>query len=364
MFEGELIAVYNQPNYKILPTQRGQNMQKIDTFTHILPIKYLDALLEKGGKRASEALNSKQRLSDLDIRFRIMDRHEGYSQILNIAGPPVEDVAAPEVAADLARIANDEMAELVNKYPDRFLAAVACLPMNDISAAIKELDRTVIELGFRGIQITSNIMDKPVDAPEFEPLFERMNYYGLPILVHPRAMTSGPRSFNPGVVDKVGLLAQKPFNWPFETTIAMGRFVWSGMLEKYPNLKIITHHCGGLTPYQANRISQHQSVGEIDSYRAHGRNWHFSKRPIEYYKMMFGDTAVWGNTSILMCGYDFFGADHVVFGTDMPFGGELGADYVRETIRSVEEMNIPDDEKREIFQDNPRRLFHLPVELP
>jgi aminocarboxymuconate-semialdehyde decarboxylase len=170
------------------------------------------------------------------------------------------------------------MAELVYKYPDRFVAAVACLPMNNMDAVLKEVDRAIIELGFRGIQLTSNIMDKPIDSPEFEPLFERMNYYQLPILIHPRAMTSGSRTFNANVVDKVGLLAQKPFNWPFETTIAMGRLVWSGMLEKYPNLKIVTHHCGGLTPYQANRISQHQSVGEIEMYRDNS-DWHFTKRP-------------------------------------------------------------------------------------
>ena len=309
-------------------------MQKIDVFAHILPTNYLNALSEKAGRRAAEALNCRQRLNDLDIRFRIMDRHEGYAQILNIAGPPVEDVASPKVAADLAKIANDDMAELVNKYPDRFLGAVACLPLNNMEAAIKEVDRTIIELGFRGIQITSNIMDKPVDSPEFEPLFERMNYYQLPILIHPRYMKNGQRSFVPEVMDKVGWLAQKPFNWPFETTIAMGRFVWSGMLENTLTLKILTHHCGGLTPYQANRISQHQSAGEIEMYREHRSDWHFTKRPIEYYKMMYGDTAVWGNTSILMCGFDFFGVDHMIFGTDMPFGGELGAYYVRETIRS------------------------------
>ena len=342
-------------------------MQKIDVFTHILPVKYLDALAEKTGKRAAEALNGRRRLSDLDIRFRIMDLNEGYVQILNIAGPPVEDVANPELAAELAKIANDEMAKLVLKYPEKFLAAVACLPMNNMDAALKEVDRAIIELGFRGIQITSNIMDKPVDSPEFEPLFERMNYYQLPILIHPRYMRNGPRAFGSDVAsskkDNVDWLAQKPFLWPYETTVAMGHFVWSGMLEKYPNLKIITHHCGGLTPYQANRIWQHQSVGERDMYREQNSSWHFSKRPYDYYKMMYGDTAVWGNTSILMCGYDFFGVDHMLFGTDMPFGGETGAFYVRETINSIEKMAIPEVEKRKIFEDNPRQLFHLPVEV-
>ena len=339
-------------------------MQKIDVFAHILPTTYLNALIEKSGGKAAEAINCKRRLNDLDIRFRIMDQHEGYTQIINIAGPPVEDVADPTVAAELAKIANDDMNELVYKYPDRFLAAVACLPMNNIDAALKEIDRTIIKLGFRGIQLTSNIMDKPVDSPEFAPVFEKMNYYQLPILIHPRYMKSGQRAFGPDVVDKVGWLAQKPFNWPYETTIAMGRFVWSGMLEKYPNLKIITHHCGGLTPYQANRISQHQSAGEIEMYQEHNPDCHFTRRPFDYYKMMYGDTAVWGNTSILMCGYDFFGVDHMLFGTDMPFGGELGAYYVRETIRSVQDMSITEEDKKKIFESNPRQLFHLPVELP
>ena len=108
----------------------------------------------------------------MDIRFHIIDSHEGYVQILNIAGPAVEDVANPKVAAELAKMANDEMAELVYKYPDRFVAAVARLPMNNMDAVLKEVDRAIIELGFRGIQITSNIMDKPIDSPKFEPLLE------------------------------------------------------------------------------------------------------------------------------------------------------------------------------------------------
>jgi len=183
-------------------------MQKIDVFAHILPTTYLNALIEKSGGKAAEAINCKRRLNDLDIRFCIMDQHEGYTQIINIAGPPVEDVADPTVAAELAKIANDDMNELVYKYPDRFLAAVACLPMNNIDAALKEIDRAIIKLGFRGIQLTSNIMDKPVDSPEFAPVFEKMNYYQLPILIHPRYMKSGQRAFGPDVVDKVGWLAQ------------------------------------------------------------------------------------------------------------------------------------------------------------
>jgi aminocarboxymuconate-semialdehyde decarboxylase len=343
-------------------------MQKIDVFAHILPAKFVEALYKKTPARHA-LVNHRPGICDLDMRFRIMDRHEGYTQILNISGPPLEEIADLEVAADLAKIANDSMAELVMKYPERFLAAVACLPMPNMDAVLKEIDRAIIELGFRGIQITTNIMDKPLDSPEFEPLFERMNYYQLSILLHPVNMRNGPRAFHwegqaiKDKVDNVGQLAENPFGWPYETTIAMGRLVWSGLLEKYPNLKIITHHCGGLTPYQANRISEHQSVGEILIYKERNSNWHFTKRPIDYYKMMYADTAVWGNTSVLMCGYDFFGSDHILFGTDMAYGAEGGARYVRETIRSVQDMTISDEIKKKIFEDNPRKLFHLPVEV-
>jgi aminocarboxymuconate-semialdehyde decarboxylase len=343
-------------------------MQKIDCFSHILPDAYLQALFKKTPDRSAAGAYYDKKcpgVRDLELRFRIMDHYDGYSQILCIAEPTVETVANPNLAAELAKIANDSMAELVAKYPDRFLAAIACLPMNNMKAALKEIDRTIVQLGFRGIQISTNILDKPLDAPEFDPLFEAMNYYRLPILLHPRHMGSGPRAFSRAgtVDDRVGRLAQKPFNWTFETTIAMGRLVWSGMLEKYPDLIIVTHHCGGLVPYQANRISQSQGIWEEEFFRDRNLGWHLTKTPIEYYKMIYGDTAVWGNTATLMCGFDFFGSDHILFGTDMGFGNEGGAYFVRETIRAIENMAIPEEFKKKIFEDNPKRLFQLPIDV-
>ena len=103
-----------------------------------------------------------------------------------MAEPPVEDVGDGSSAIELAKIANDEMAELVGRYPDRFIAAVACLPMNNIDAALDELDRAIRQLKFKGVEISSTIMDKPLDSPEFDPFFAKMNEYNLPILIHPR----------------------------------------------------------------------------------------------------------------------------------------------------------------------------------
>ncbi len=338
-------------------------MLKIDVFNHILPPKYLAALLKHDAAKAVDkqyrpSLSARPWIYDVETRFHIMDRYDGYVQILDISIPPVEDVASPKVAAELARLANDEMAELVNKYPDRFLSAVACLPMNNMDAVLREVDRAITELGFKGVQITSNIMDKPISSPEFEPLFEKMNHYNLPILMHPRTMQSGPRALSYDRTAGIGVvqsLTQSPFNWPYETTVAMGQIVFSGMLDKYPNLKIITHHLGGLMPYQANRIARSQmNLSDVASIG-------LTKNVLEYYKMLYGDTAMYGNTPALMCGYAFFGVDHVLFGTDMPFGTRGGDTFVRDTIQSVEEMTISEDDRRKIFEGNARKLFRIPI---
>jgi uncharacterized protein len=345
-------------------------MWKIDAFCHILPPKYVEALRKKSKAplgvfhMGKYGMSPQPAMVDLETRLRIMDRHEGYVQILNTSLPPPEDVTSPEDTVELARIANDGMAELVYKYPDRFVAAIACLPLNDIDAAIKELDRAIKELKFKGIQITTTIMDKPLDSAEFEPVFERMSHYNLPIQLHPRTMTGGTRFLNEGKVpeDRVGFWAQVPFNWPFETTIAMGRIAFSGILERYPNLKIVTHHLGGFVPYHIDRITYFMENAEMRFGVDMMPQGDFTKKYADYYKMFYADTACYGATATLMCGYAFFGAGHMLFGTDAPFdsmGG--GARVIPATIRSVEEMKITDEEREMIYHGNAEKLFRLPV---
>ncbi|MFH1490988.1 MAG: amidohydrolase family protein, partial [Pseudomonadota bacterium] len=138
---------------------------KIDIFPHILPKKYKEAF-QKVNKSENfiKMHNIIPTLYDLDYRFRIMDEYGDLMQVLTLSSPPVEIFAAPKQSADLSRLANDEMAELVAKYPDRFAAAVACLPMNDMKAALDETDRAIKDLHFRGVQIFTPINDKPLDS--------------------------------------------------------------------------------------------------------------------------------------------------------------------------------------------------------
>jgi aminocarboxymuconate-semialdehyde decarboxylase len=128
-------------------------------------------------------------------------------------------------------------------------------------------------------------------------------------------------------------------------------------LEKYPNLKIITHHCGGMIPYFAPRMAGGQDYAEICLKAKFKRS--LTKPPIEYYRMFYGDTALYGGTASLMCGYAFFGAEHLLFATDMPYDCEDGDRYIRLTIDAIEKMEVPEVHKEMVFEQNAKRLLRL-----
>jgi len=331
---------------------------KIDAFPHILPIKYKEALFKAApsGFYLKDVIESLPTLFNLDHRFRIMDKFDGLMQILTLAAPAVEHVADTKTAAELSRLANDEMAELVMKYPDRFPAAVACLPMNDMDAALKETDRAIKDLKFRGVQIFTPTSDKPLDSAEFWPLYEKMAAYNLPILIHPEREVDYP-DYRTEKRSKFMIFSN--FGWPYETTVAMTRLVFSGVLEKFPNLKILTHHCGGMVPYLEQRIIG--SYDHAEMLRGARYKQNLTRQPIDYFKMFYNDTAIYGSTPGLMCGYAFCGADHLVFATDFPYDSQFGERYTRQTIDSINNMTIPDNEKKMIFEDNARRIFRLPI---
>ncbi len=331
---------------------------KIDIFPHILPLKYKETLykIAPSGFYIKDVIETLPTLFDLEHRFRIMDKYEGLMQVLTLSAPPIEQIGDSRKAVDLAKLANDEMAELVLKYPDRFAAAVASLPMNDIEAALKEVDRAINDLKFRGVQINTPINDKPLDSPEFIPLYEKMSQYDLPIWIHPVRDVD----FSDYRTEKRSkYMIFHVFGWPYETAAAMTRLVFSGILEKYPNLKIITHHCGSMVPYFEQRIIGAYDHAEMLRGAKYKRG--LSKPPIEYFKMFYYDTAIYGSTPGLMCAYAFCGADHMLFATDFPYDSQFGERYIRQTIQSIEQMNIGDLEKKMIFEDNARKLLRLPI---
>ncbi|RJR46258.1 MAG: amidohydrolase [Desulfobacteraceae bacterium] len=328
---------------------------RIDAFAHIAPEKYRKALEKEAPDLCRYMIDPVGPLYDLEHRFRLMDRYEGLVQIIVPSWPSVE-FAAPGKAVDLAKITNDEMANLVLKYPERFVAGVACLPMNDVDAALKEAERAIDQLRFRGVLIYTPINDRPLDSPEFMPLYEMMAQYDLPILIHPMRAPDYP-DYRTESESKYRVYMT--FGWPYETTIAMTRIVFSGILEKYPNLKFVTHHCGGMVTFFEERIKQFYDIADR---RREIFNKDLRKAPIDYYKMFYNDTAIYGNTAGLMVGYGFAGPDHLLFGVDFPLGDmDFGNRNYRQTINAIERMDISDEDRRKIYQGNAKKIFRLPI---
>ncbi len=323
-----------------------ESEEKIDMFCHVLPQKYKEELFKKAKPcYYLEADRNKPALFDLDMRFRHMDKFPGLRQVLTLGAPPLEYAFSPADAVELARVANDGMAELVSKYPDRFVAAVASLPLNDIDASLREADRAVKELGFKGVQMFSSVIGKPLDRPEFMVLYEKMARYDLPIWLHPARDVTVPDYPDE---ESSKYILSTTFAWPYETTLAMARLVFSGIMDRYPEIKFIAHHCGAMIPFFYKRIPQPAPPGAK-----------LNRPSLEYFKSFYTDTVLGGNTPALMCGYVFFGADKILFGTDYPYPGASGDVAVADVIRSVESMNVGREEKAKMFSGNARQILKL-----
>ena len=331
---------------------------KIDAYAHISPPKYTARLQKEHSGFYNQILHTCPPLFDMEQRFRIMDLYPGIVQVLTVGPvPPLEAFADSTQSVDLARMANDEMAELVLKHRHRFIAAIALLPMNNIDAALEETDRAIKTLGFRGAYVHSNINGKPLDSPEFLPLFEKMAQYDLPIYIHP---WRGDDHAEYPTEEKSKYMIASIFGWPYETTAAMTRLVFGGIFEKFPNIKIVTHHCGGMVPYYEQRIVQH--YGQQDRSGRAPSPSSITQSPIDYYKMFYNDTAIHGNTPALMLAYHFWGADHIILGADMPLGDHyFGFRSYRQTVNAIEAMDITEEEKKKIFVDNALKLLRLPI---
>ncbi len=332
---------------------------KIDIYNHIFPVRFFDRMMEVAANYGDmgKRVRNIPILTDLDIRFKVMDSFGEYQQILSLASPPLE-VLAPDHSAELARLANDGMAELVDKYPDRFPGFTASLPMNDPEAALAETHRAMKELGASGIQVFSNAAGRPLDEDDYMPIWDAMADYDLPIWLHP-ARSAGFSDY--ATEDKSKYEIWWTFGWPYETSVAMARLVFSGLFDKHPNIKIITHHMGAMAPYFEGRVGPGwDQLGSRTSDEDYGALLEsLDKRPIDYFKMFYADTAVFGSDSATRCGLDFFGVDKVVFASDSPFDPEKGPMYIRETIRVIDALDISAAERDKIYRGNAVDLLKL-----
>jgi predicted TIM-barrel fold metal-dependent hydrolase len=327
---------------------------KIDVFPHIFPKPVFERIGQlKPAFTTGPIVAGREAIHDLDARFRMMDRYDAYVQVLTLAAPPIEDFAEGQPATDLAALANDSMAELVRKHPDRFLGFAASLSLLDVDAALREVERAVRDLGALGVQIFTNVKGHPIDEPRFEPLYAKLAELDKVVWIHPTRTEAHP-DYVTEERSKYGLYFK--FGWPYETTVCISRLIFSGIVERYPSLRFLTHHAGGIIPHLAGRLGLRQeSTGQRKGLGVEDR---FNPAyTTELYKRFYGDSVFSGAHGPLQCAIEFFGLDHIMFGTDMPFGAEAGELFVRETIADIE--SLPPAQQRALFEDNARKLLRL-----
>jgi len=328
---------------------------KIDVFNHIFPERFFQEFLRVAPALADmgKRVRNIPALFDLSARFRMMDEFGDYRQVISIASPPIESFAGPEITPKLASLANDGMAELVERHPDRFVGFAGSLPMNHPDAAAKELERAAAA-GARGFQIYSNIAGRPLDHPEILPLIEQMARKELVIWLHPARGANFP---DYQTEDRSLYEIWWTFGWPYETSVAMARLVFAGLFDRFPGVKIITHHMGAMIPYFEGRVGH-----GWDQLGKRSTNADYTgllqRRPFDYFKMFYADTALFGAQAATRCGLDFFGADRVLFASDTPFEPAPGV-YIRETIQVIENLGLRENEKRKIYRTNAELLLKL-----
>jgi len=331
----------------------------IDIFNHFMPKPYFDRLSQLIPDHVViKAFPRLKTLIDVEARLRLLDEFDGLQQVLSLANPPLELVGGPNVTPDLARLANDSLAEVCRRHPDRFPTFIAALPTNNMDATLAEIDRAINDLGARGIQVFSNVAGTPLSAPEFRPLFQRMAAHDLPVWVHPMRGPNFPDySSEKQSEDEIWF----SFGWPYETTACMTRLIYSGLFDEFPNIKIISHHMGGMIPYFSAKINlgfKQIFFGTRDRNPVADERG-LKLRPIEYFKMLYADTAIGGEEAPTRCGHAFFGTSHCLFATDAPFDAEQGRGLIADTIRGVESLGLPNAELDRIMAGNARDLLRL-----
>ena len=245
------------------------------------------------------------------------------------------------------------MAELCARHPARFPTFVAALSMTDVEGSVKEARRAVKELGAGGIQIFTNIAGRPLDDAG---LRADLRHHGR---ARPADLAaSGAHRRHAGLCAK----EQKSrfemwwcFGWPYDTSVAMVRMVFCGLLDRYPRLKIITHHLGGMIPFYDGRIGPGlQVLGSRTSDEDYSKILPSLKRPhLDYMRDFYGDTALFGGgIHAVRCGLEFFGSEHVVFATDTPLGP------IAPTIEVIKRLDITESDRRKIFAGNAERLIN------
>ncbi|MGA9351008.1 MAG: amidohydrolase family protein [Anaerolineae bacterium] len=326
-------------------------MNIIDFHNHVYPPEYIEAI--QAGPSAYEVtfdsdnnpvlhspgdyniLVPSHRL--MDVRKTVLEEAGVDKQIISLTAPGTL-IETPERSVELSRMVNEIYAIIQSEHSDHFVA-LATLPLNDPEASVVELERAISELGLRGATLFSNANGIALSDRRFWPLYEKANELNVVFFIHPTYPVGVEAMTDYMLMPLVGFVA--------DTTLAAANLVFSGVVERFPNIKWVLGHLGGAVPYLAERLDR-----GYEAFEQCREN--INKPPSEYLQDFYYDTVNF-DVKALQFAIDFAGTEHLVAGSDYPH--QIGS--LEKMLSSIDQLDITTKEKADIFGGNAARLLGL-----
>jgi len=287
----------------------------------------------QGDRVAPQLTSVERRLADMDVMG---------IDIQALSPSPAQTYywAEPEMGMATARAVNDNIASITAGHPDRFVG-MGTVPLQVAEMAVAELERVVKELGFRGVEINTNVAGEDLSSSRLRPFFAKAEALGIVLFIHPIGFTDAKRLVNHYFNNVIGN--------PLDSTIAVSHLIFGGVLDAHPDLKVVVAHGGGYLPAYAGRMD-HAAEARPDCCV------HLKEMPSSYLRRLHFDTIVF-STEQLQYLVRQYGADHLLLGTDYPYDmGEV------DPIGFIESAKLDPVAARAVMGGNAGRL--LKIEAP
>ncbi len=270
-----------------------------------------------------QLVDIKPKMQSLDERIADMDRMGIDIQAVSISPYQYYYWSEPGVGRDVSKLINDNLASAIGEKPDRFVG-LGTVPLQNTEMAITELDRCVNELGFKGIEINSQISGEELSTPRLAPFWAKVEELDILVFIHTAGFTHADRLKDHYFINLIG--------HPIEATLAISRLIFDGVMENHPGLKIVVAHGGGFLPAYSGRMDH--------AYRARKDvREGLPDLPSEYLKRLHFDTMVFESDQLEYL-INKFGPNHILLGTDYPY--DMGEDDPLGLVNKVKGLNEQD----------------------
>lgn len=323
-------------------------MNAVDVHIHWIPDAYLELLSTRSAQPRAQRTDDgwlyindardsfllEPEWNDLEIQFETVRGTGMEMTVVSSMGIHSDlDGLPADMAREGARIVNEAWAGAQRKHPGRFYAAAA-VPLQDVDAALAELDHAIGELGLLGVSIPGSVDGEPLDSPRLEPFWARVEQLGVPMFLHPTdgALVSSMRGYDNALYLSLGRVV--------DSSVAAFRLVLSGAFDRHPRLRLLHFHAGGVLPYAAGRLDKNASIASLQ------------RRPTDYLRGMWVDTAMPHALTIDMA-LKFYGTDRVLYGSDNPCWNPLAA------LQATQSLELEPETERAVLDANARTLLGL-----